>query len=440
MSDIAIEVSNLSKRYRIGLKEELHDTFVGSMTSWLKSPLSNYKRVHSLASFSGDGESDDVIWALKDVSFEIKRGEVVGIIGENGAGKSTLLKILSRIIEPTNGQAIVNGNVSSLLEVGTGFHPELTGRENVFLNGAILGMTRKEIDQKFEEIIDFSGIERFIDTPVKRYSSGMYVRLAFSVAAHLEPEIFLVDEVLAVGDHKFRDKCLGKMKSISRSGRTILFVSHNLGAIQQLCDRAVVIQNGQIKFEGKTDSAIDKYLGSGKNEQGEKLWLTQSETSWTKNLMPGEEVVYLKAVRVLNKLGEVCTEFSVRDEVFLQMEFDLKRDFDYLECSYFLYNKRGELVIYTVDDSRIHGQWRRLKGSYCLMCLIPKDLLNQGQIFVTSAIAGDKVVYTMERNVVSFSVKDNSDPEGARGLLRDTKWPAASVRPKLDWKAEYQSF
>ncbi|SVD34109.1 uncharacterized protein METZ01_LOCUS386963, partial [marine metagenome] len=220
MSDIPIKVNNLSKRYRIGLKEELHDTFVGSMVEWFKSPFSNYKKVKSLSTFSNNGESDDIIWALKDVSFEVKRGEVLGIIGKNGAGKSTLLKILCRITGPTNGQISINGRIASLLEVGTGFHSELSGRENVYLNGTILGMTKSEIDKKFDQIIDFSGVEEFIDTPVKRYSSGMKVRLAFSVAAHLEPEILLIDEVLAVGDLEFQRKCLGKMEEVSQSGRT----------------------------------------------------------------------------------------------------------------------------------------------------------------------------------------------------------------------------
>ena len=246
MSDIAIEVSNLSKRYRIGLKEEVHDTFIGSMTSWLKSPLSNYRRVHNLSSFSDDGKSDDIIWALKDVSFKINRGEVVGIIGKNGAGKSTLLKILSRITEPTSGEAVINGNVASLLEVGTGFHPELTGRDNIYLNGTILGMTRNEIDRKFDEIVSFSGIDRFIDTPVKRYSSGMYVRLAFSIASNLEPDILLIDEVLAVGDVEFQRKCLGKMDEVAKKGRTVLFVSHNMGSVGRLCKSALLIEDGEI--------------------------------------------------------------------------------------------------------------------------------------------------------------------------------------------------
>ena len=264
MSEIAIEANNLSKRYRIGLKEEIHDTFVSSAISWLKSPFSNYRKVHSLSSFSDNGETDDVIWALKDVSFNVRRGEVLGIIGKNGAGKSTLLKILCRITEPTSGQAQVYGKIASLLEVGTGFHPELTGRDNVYLNGTILGMTRTEINKKFDEIVAFSGIEKFIETPVKRYSSGMRVRLAFAVAAHLDPEILLIDEVLAVGDSEFQEKCLGKMKEISEfEGRSVIYVSHNMASIQQLCDKCLILDKGNLIGIYDPIEAVRKYLGPG---------------------------------------------------------------------------------------------------------------------------------------------------------------------------------
>ena len=260
MSDIAIKVENISKRYRIGLKEELHDTFFGALASWVKYPLSNFRRVQKLSKFSGDGESEDIIWALKDISFEVKHGEVLGIIGKNGAGKSTLLKILCRITEPTSGNASIHGRVASLLEVGTGFHPELTGRENVFLNGTILGMKKAEIDRKFDEIVDFSGVEKFIDTPVKRYSSGMRVRLAFAVAAYLEPEILLIDEVLAVGDVEFQKKCLGKMKDVAGEGRTVLFVSHNMGAISMLCEKTMLFSEGKLEYNGPTEKTIGKYF------------------------------------------------------------------------------------------------------------------------------------------------------------------------------------
>lgn len=236
-----IQVSNLSKRYRLGQKEKQADTLFGQISQIIRSPYENLKRLRHLNRFGKEDES--VFWALKDISFEVKEGEVLGIIGKNGAGKSTLLKILSQITEPTSGKIEIHGRVASLLEVGTGFHPELSGRENIYMNGTILGMTRKEIDSKLDEIIDFSGVEKFIDTPVKFYSSGMKVRLGFSVAAHLDPEILIVDEVLAVGDYEFQKKCLGKMEDVSKNqGRTVLFVSHQIDAISRLCSRVLVLK------------------------------------------------------------------------------------------------------------------------------------------------------------------------------------------------------
>lgn len=260
MSDIAIKVTNLSKRYRIGAKEEQHETMMGSFIDLVKQPLKNLRNVRSLTQFDNNGRDADIIWALKDVSFEVKRGEVVGIIGRNGAGKSTLLKILSRITYPTSGSVELRGRVSSLLEVGTGFHRELTGRENIYLNGSILGMSKKEIDNKFDEIVDFSGVEKFIDTPVKRYSSGMKVRLAFSVAAHLDPEILLIDEVLAVGDVEFQKKCLGKMETVAKEGRTVLFVSHNMTAVISLCNKGFLIDSGKIHYNGNMEAVVNEYL------------------------------------------------------------------------------------------------------------------------------------------------------------------------------------
>ena len=267
--DIAIKVENISKRYRIGLKEKMHDSFGGAILDFIKSPIRNYRKYRSLYRFDDPNpESDkysnnntsDVIMAVKDVSFDVKSGEVVGIIGKNGAGKSTLLKILCRITAPTYGRAEIQGKVSSLLEVGTGFHQELTGRENVYLNATILGMTKKEVDKKFDEIVAFSGVEKFLDTPIKRYSSGMKVRLAFSVAAHLEAEILLIDEVLAVGDAVFQKKCLSKMDEISRYGRTILFVSHNMAAVQNLCSRVIVMDSGRIMIDAETITGITEYM------------------------------------------------------------------------------------------------------------------------------------------------------------------------------------
>lgn len=285
MSYIAIKVKGISKAYRIGLKEQRHDTLGATIASWVKSPFRNFKKLKSLSNFDNKDDKD-IFWALKDINFEVKKGEVLGIIGKNGAGKSTLLKILSRISEPTDGKIEIYGRVASLLEVGTGFNPELTGRENVYLNGTILGMTKKEIDVKFDEIIGFSGIEKFIDTPVKRYSSGMKVRLAFAVAAHLEPEILIIDEVLAVGDAEFQNKCMGKMNELSKGeGRTVLFVSHNMAAVKDLCSSCILLSNGRIIKEGITTEIISYYhsqLTEQKKSDKIKLLLNyeNSESIW----------------------------------------------------------------------------------------------------------------------------------------------------------------
>jgi|TARA_B100000315_G_scaffold241186_1_gene261804 lipopolysaccharide transport system ATP-binding protein len=438
MSDIAIEVSNLSKRYRIGLREEIHDTFIGSITSWLRSPVSNYKRVHNLSSFSDNGEPDDIIWALKEISFDVNYGEVLGIIGKNGAGKSTLLKILCRIAEPTSGRAVVNGRVSSLLEVGTGFHSELTGRENVYLNGAILGMTKKEMDQKFDEIVDFSGIEKFIDTPVKRYSSGMGVRLAFAVAAHLEPEILLIDEVLAVGDFEFRKKCLGKMQDVASEGRTVLFVSHNMSAVTDLCNRVILLHRGKIDEIGPTEEMIKKYIWGDRKElmgKGEKTWVKPSKTNWPKGVIPGKELAHLRAVRVLNEAGELCTKFTVRDNIYLEMECEIFRDANYMDIGFNILNDRGLLVFVMGDNSRDSDNRRGRSGLFRFTGKIPGDLLNDGLYFVWASLTEDNhIVHIRERDAVSFFVEDSMDPEGARGYYIRRKWPESAVRPKIEWK------
>jgi lipopolysaccharide transport system ATP-binding protein len=276
MSDIAIRTDSLSKQYCIGIRHNEYRTLRDALTHALAAP---FRRVKSLFRGEPYGATDmkEKIWALKDVSFEIKRGEVVGIIGRNGAGKTTLLKILSRITEPTEGQAEIHGRVGSLLEVGTGFHPELTGRENIYLNGAILGMRKAEIEQKFDEIVDFAEIEKFIDTPVKHYSSGMYVRLAFAVAAHLEPEILLVDEVLAVGDAQFQRKCLGKMDEVATAGRTVLFVSHNLAAVENLCNRVLLIEKGRVAMTGDAYTVVNQFLQQVNSSARNNLSLVDSK-------------------------------------------------------------------------------------------------------------------------------------------------------------------
>jgi lipopolysaccharide transport system ATP-binding protein len=323
MSQIAIKVEGLSKRYRIKSAHQRHNT----LRDYIMATL---RRRGKGATQRGAGTED--VWAIKDVSFEVKKGEVLGIIGRNGAGKTTLLKILSRITEPTEGRAIMHGRVGSLLEVGTGFHPELTGRENIYLNAAILGMSRKEIERKFDEIVDFAGVHKFIDTPVKRYSSGMYVRLAFAVAAHLEPEILVVDEVLAVGDATFQKKCLGKMNAIAKGGRTVLFVSHNMPAVSSLCDRAVWLDGGRMREEGPTANVISSYLHSSFNKQVANLeqrtdrigdgrfrfsrvWLTNGTGTSVDSLVSGKEATFMieYVTQPGEKLRNILAQVIIRD-------------------------------------------------------------------------------------------------------------------------------
>ncbi|MDF2159408.1 ABC transporter ATP-binding protein [Algoriphagus sp. CAU 1675] len=316
MSDTIIKVENLSKRYRIGLQEKRADTFAQQLWNNLKAPVENFRRIQSLGKFEAEEES--VHWALKDVSFEVKQGEVLGIIGKNGAGKSTLLKILSKITEPTSGRIEMHGRVAALLEVGTGFHPELTGRENIYMNGTILGMTKKEIDRKLDEIIDFSGVEKYIDTPVKYYSSGMRVRLGFSVAAHLEPEILIIDEVLAVGDYEFQQKCLGKMEDVSqKEGRTVLFVSHNMAMMKNLCKSGLLLEKGYIEFQGNINETIDNYIREIESEKKFNELITSQEgkeiyiefVNFSGEFITGGKIDLLFGV--FNKLKGKNVEFSV---------------------------------------------------------------------------------------------------------------------------------
>ncbi len=317
MSGIAIKVQGLSKRYRIGTRQSYH-RFTDLVTNMVAAPfrsLRNISKADSLGSESQSArpQSDDTFWALKDVSFEIPKGEIVGIIGRNGAGKSTLLKILSRITEPTEGRVEVRGRIGSLLEVGTGFHPELTGRDNIYLNGAILGMKRQEIKRKFDEIVAFAETEKFLDTLVKHYSSGMYMRLAFSVAAHLQPEILLVDEVLAVGDVQFQKKCIGRMSQVAKEGRTVLLVSHNLGTVRELCPHAIMLQQGHVVASGDSAEVLDQYLGTQKADTPE-IMIT------AKDHLPGGRKILLTRIRLLNSAGE---SFSVHWLETIQIEFDV---------------------------------------------------------------------------------------------------------------------
>src|ERR1044071_5688510 len=304
-----IRAEGLANKYVIESGRESYQTLRETLTNAVKAP---FRR-------GGARPGVEEVWALEDVGFEIRPGEVVGLIGRNGAGKSTLLKVLSRITEPTRGRVQLYGRVGSLLEVGPGFHPELWGRDNVYLNGAILGMRKAEIEQKFDEIVAFAEVERFIDTPVKRYSSGMYLRLAFAVAAHLEPEILLVDEVLAVGDAAFQRKCLGKMEDVGQQGRTVLFVSHNMPAVTRLCPRTVLLDRGRVLADGPSYEVVSAYLNSGLGTTAAREWPEPSEA-------PGNEIARLCAVRVKTEDGEVCDAADIRRPVGVEIEFEVRSE------------------------------------------------------------------------------------------------------------------
>jgi lipopolysaccharide transport system ATP-binding protein len=364
----------------------------------------------------------ETFWALRDVSFEVAQGEVVGIIGGNGAGKSTLFKILSRITEPTVGRAEIRGRVGSLLEVGTGFHPELTGRENTFLNGAILGMTRQETARKFDEIVAFAEVERFIDTPVKHYSSGMYLRLAFAVAAHLEPEILIVDEVLAVGDAAFQKKCLGKMGDVARQGRTVLFVSHNLLAVESLCQRAIWLQGGRIQEQGPAGRVISQYLGSNAGEVTERLWEDPLQA-------PGNEAVRLRRAAVRPVRGAPSDPITVRSDFVMEFEYWNYLPGASLNLSLHVYNEQGIMVF----NAGPLGEPPPFDvGVYRDVCHVPGDLMNDGSYSVELLVVRDQhvVVYT-HSELLQFEVQDSID---GRGLWHG-EWPGA-VRPLLAWDCE----
>ena len=324
-NDTAILVDNISKVYRLGKKAELHDNLARTLLEFLKNPVKNLQTYRSLYKFSdhelyGNDSNDDdassILWALRDVSFSAKKGETIGIIGRNGAGKSTLLKILCRITDPTRGRAVVRGRISSLLEVGTGFHAELTGRENVYLNGTILGMRRREVKAKFDDIVDFSGVQKFIDTPVKRYSSGMKVRLAFSVAAHLEPELLIVDEVLAVGDADFQRKCLDVMEDVGQQGRTVLFVSHNMAAITRLCQRAILLDQGRIIEDGPAHQVVASYITSGTGTTAAREWQDPATA-------PTGEFARVCAVTIRLEKGEISDAIDIRRPFTIEITFDV---------------------------------------------------------------------------------------------------------------------
>ena len=416
-SDTVIRVEKLSKRYVIGASQERSDT----LRDWIVSTLRGRNRKRS------DG---NVLWALRDISFEVKRGEVLGIIGRNGAGKSTLLKVLSRVTDPTEGYGEIRGRVGSLLEVGTGFHPELTGRENIFLNGAILGMKRTEIERKFDEIVDFAEVSKFIDTPVKRYSSGMYLRLAFAVAAHLEPEILVVDEVLAVGDAEFQRKCLGKMSDVAQEGRTVLFVSHNMSAILRLTEQTMVIDKGRLIMRAPSAQAVDYYLSSGYSETGERRYDADEVPDSARPFRP-------LAVRVVNPQGRVVNTVRSMEPTTIELEYCLDQPITGLRVGIYLLSTRGEYVFtsFDTDAPDLYEEYAvRPAGHYISRCTVPPDFLNEGRFVIGINASSYRIQrYFQDEQALTFTV----DPAGAPGM----QWPEprlGAVRPRLSWQMEAQ--
>jgi lipopolysaccharide transport system ATP-binding protein len=371
-----------------------------------------------------DQKPAESFWALNDISFEAKPGEVIGIIGRNGAGKSTLLKVLSRITAPTRGKIEINGRIGCLLEVGTGFHPELSGRDNVFLNGAILGMSRAEIRGLFDEIVAFAEVEKFIDTPVKHYSSGMYLRLAFAVAAHLQPEILIVDEVLAVGDQSFQKKCLEKMEDVSKRGRTILFVSHSMPAITRLCPRAILLDKGSVLADGRAHDVVSAYLHGGHG--------TTAERKWSEN-HPGNDVVRLHAARVVTEAGLVKDAMDIRQRVGLQMDYEVLIGGRMLVPNFHVFNDEG-VCVFIVNDTSPEAQGEpKPKGWYTTTAWIPGNYLAEGTLIVDAAIStmDPVVVHVWERDAVAFQVVDSLEGGSARG--RYAGLMPGIVRPMLEW-------
>ncbi len=425
MNDIAIRVDDLGKRYRIGISPERYRTLRDTIVAGVNASIQNLRRGSSL---NANSKEASTIWALRNVSFEVRRGKVLGIVGRNGAGKSTLLKILSRVTEPTEGTAEIHGRVGSLLEVGTGFHPELTGRENIYLNGAILGMKHGEIDRKFDEIVTFSEVEQFIDTPVKRYSSGMYLRLAFAVAAHLEPEILVVDEVLAVGDAEFQRKCMGKMSDVAAAGRTVLFVSHNMSAVLRLTEETMVLDKGQLVYCAPTPQAVDYYMAAGFTGAGERVWASSE--------VPLDAAPFVPvAIRLRDNHGRIAETLRSTEPITVDVEYRLERPITGLRVGIYLLTMRGEYVFtsFDLDDpQQFERMGNRPEGKYLSRCTIPANTLNEGRYILSVNASSFRIKrYFWDDHALAFTV----DATGAPGK----HWPEprmGPLRPALDWVIE----
>jgi lipopolysaccharide transport system ATP-binding protein len=425
MSDIAISVENISKKFHLGRAELGYRTLRETMSNTFLEP---FRRAGRLLKGRGNGkdERDNTIWALKNVCFEVKSGEIIGIIGRNGAGKSTLLKILSRITEPTEGFAEIHGRVGSLLEVGTGFHAELTGRENIYLSGAIMGMSRDEIKRKFEEIVAFAEVEKFTNTPVKHYSSGMYLRLAFAVAAHLEPEILIVDEVLSVGDARFQKKCIKKMEDVGEKGRTVLYVSHHMPSVTRLCKRAILLDEGRVTADGLPHEVVSSYLNTGTDNTAAREWTDPAKA-------PGGKVARLRSIRVRTVTGEIADSVNISETFAIEMEYDVLRSGCVIIPQHHFFNEEGIKIFETRDTDEAWLGKPRPAGHYKSTAWIYGNLLSEGMIFVTSGISKinpfERQFY--ERDVVVFQVVDHDSKSPARG-----DWTGnmeGMVRPLFKW-------
>ena len=425
MSSPVIHVENLSKIYRLGRPDEHPNSLVQAAARFVTTPWRNFRRLRQLTHFEDAAKASDILWALNDVSFEIRQGAVLGVIGRNGSGKSTLLKILSRITTPTRGRVEIRGRLASLLEVGTGFHPELSGRDNIFLNGAILGMTRHEIAAKLDEIIAFAEIENFIDTPVKRYSSGMYVRLAFAIAAHLEPEILIVDEVLAVGDAQFQKKCLGKMEDVSnKDGRTILFVSHNMAAIERLCTETLLLNRGKLEFHGSTARAVELYAQHESAGRGHR--------DFPKNaIFNVESEAQIVAVSTLNRQGQCVSEFSVGEPITVRIEYTAKNLLRAGELRCQIRTPHG-VPLFTSHWNDSDPVKDVQPGRHSAVCHLRNNFLTPGQYFLEVGVA-DRAIRPIDYKTdeLSFQVLDKTE----------TGEPILDLRPgylrfDLDWEVE----
>jgi lipopolysaccharide transport system ATP-binding protein len=426
MSNTVISVENISKAYRLG--QISSGTLSDDIKVWWAKARGKPNPLLKIGQEDHGNREGEYLWALNDVSFTVEQGSVLGIIGRNGAGKSTVLKILSRVTAPTSGYIKVKGRIASLLEVGTGFHPELTGRENIYLNGAILGMKRVEIDRKFDEILDFSEVEQFIDTPVKRYSSSMYVRLAFAVAAHLDPEILVVDEVLAVGDAEFQRKCLGKMGDVAQQGRTVLFVSHNMSSILRLTQEAIVLEKGRVIMRAASPQAVDYYLSAGNAKAGERIW--------EKDEVPLSATPFRPiALRLLDGKGKVVETVRSVEPFTVEMEYHLDAPLTGLRIGLYLNSARGDQVMTTFDTdegTRFEKYTSRPAGHYVSRCEFPKDLLNDGRYILGVNASSYRVRrYFMDEQALAFNV----DTSGAPGMQWSEQRPGA-LRPRLEWKIE----